>query len=195
MTLLFLFLQGLVGALATIAASYLLMYRRKDFRELASKMRDDYVILDKIDSFVIITEAQRIQKEQVTKRLEVLSVKLTRMKWTSWIGTYLISAISLRMFNKLFSTKKEPLGGYLPFYFPLSFPPFNRFLQNGLPEDHDPSAISTSAIVLLLNQVLRPALLKLANCELPAQMVPRNAGKRIFGSTLMTSEEEAAIVT
>lgn len=195
MTLFFLFLQGLVGTLTTIVASYLLMYRRKDFQELADKMREDYAVLDKIDSFVIITEAQRIQKEQVTKRLEVLSVKLTRMKWTSWIGTYIISAVSVRVFNKLFSVKKDPLGGYLPFYFPLSVPPFNRFLQSGLPEDHDPSAISTSAIVLLLNQILRPALLKLAKCEMPAQMAPRNAGKRMFGGTLLSPEDDGAIFT
>lgn len=195
MTLFFLVLQGLVGTLTTIAASYLLMYRKKDFQELAGKMREDYAILDKIDGFVIITEAQRIQKEQVTKRLEVMSAKLTRMKWTSWVGTYIISAVSVRVFNKLFSVKKDPLGGYLPFYFPLSIPPFNRFLQSGLPENHDPSAISTSAIVLLLNQALRPALLKLAKCEMPAQMAPRNAGKRLFGGTFLSPEDEGAILT
>ncbi|KAE8303485.1 hypothetical protein GL50803_0014915 [Giardia duodenalis] len=195
MALLYLFLQSLVGTLSAIGASYLLMYRRKDFQELAGKMKEDYVILDKIDSFVIITEAQRLQKEQVVKRLEVLSAKLTRMKWTSWIGTYIISAVILRLFNKLLSVKNDTLGGYLPFYFPLSVPPFSRFLQRGLPEGHDPSAVSASVIVLLLNQVLRPALLKLAKCEIPAQMAPRNAGKRMFGGTLMAPEDDAAIFT
>lgn len=110
MALLYLFLQSLVGTLSAIGASYLLMYRRKDFQELAGKMKEDYVILDKIDSFVIITEAQRLQKEQVVKRLEVLSAKLTRMKWTSWIGTYIISAVILRLFNKLLSVKNDTLG-------------------------------------------------------------------------------------